>query len=77
MIEKMIGLIVNPITPYISFIVAFVFFRKENVTLSKALMFPLRRAGLKRSPKTKEIFTNTGIIFIVLGFVLAFIYVSM
>jgi hypothetical protein len=73
----MVELIINPITPYICFAVAFIFFRKENVSLSRALMFPLRRAALKRTPKSKEIFTNIGILFILLGFLLAFIYVSM
>jgi len=74
--KEMIKLIINPITPYICFIVAFIFFRKENVSLGQALMFPLRRAALKRSPKTKDVFTNIGILIILLGFVLAVIYVS-
>jgi len=73
----MIKIIINPITPYICFAVVFIFFRKEGVSIWKALMFPLRRAALKRTPKINDVFTGNGIIIFLIGLVLAFIYVVM
>ena len=71
----MIKLIINPITPFICFSIALMFFRKDDVSLSAALFFFVRRSALVFDTKMKDVFTVRGIYLFVLGLILAIIYV--
>jgi hypothetical protein len=71
----MMKLIINPITPFICFALALIFFRKDRVSLGSALFFFIRRSALIFDTKMKDIFTAGGIYLFILGLALAVAYV--
>jgi len=64
--------IFNMITPFICIAVAILFFRKQEVSVWKALS---RCAGFLYFSEYKEVFSNTGIVVILIGYLIAIIYV--
>lgn len=67
--------IINPLSPYICFALALVFFRKDGISLSSALLFFIRRCALNFDTRMRDVFTTKGIYLFLLGFILAVAYV--
>jgi hypothetical protein len=70
-----LDIFVNPVSPFICFVLAILFGRKNGVSIRTAIYFPIRRSALNFQPKTNEIFDKKGILLIIAGYILAVIYV--
>lgn len=64
--------IFNMVTPFICLAVALIFFRRNGVSIGKALS---RCAGFLYFNEYKEVFSKSGIVVIFIGYLIAIIYV--
>ena len=64
-----------PILSIICFVSVLLFLRKPDITIGTALLHAVKRASFQKTDKINTIYKNGGILLIVVGFVLGFIYV--
>jgi hypothetical protein len=58
----------------VCFALAFIYFRKDNVAVSEALVYSLKCVGFRSGPKLRDIYTKNGIYLIFLGYIIGFFY---